>query len=121
MSRGVDTSEPGSVEVAKVLAAIADLMESVHEDDLMLQTALSKIAPHVRSNSEMIDLQHVDLLTQLHKDIAAALRALADVEINTQIPKGTLRSKLTLRSFQDALLDGGATTKPQDSGELSLF
>lgn len=116
-SATVETSD-----VAVVLGAMADLMERFHESDMALQSALSVLASRARATPDMVDLQHVDLLTQTHCDLARLLPELAACLKGRPTEMAHLKSKLTLRSLQDALLEGEQDREDRpEPGELSLF
>ena len=108
--------------MAGVLTAMADLMHELQTNDLALQNALSSLAAQANSSPEMVDLQHVDILTQTHGDLASLLPTLASALAGETVDKADLRSSLSLRSLQDALLDKTSRTEDEHSpGELSLF
>ncbi|MEM8802791.1 MAG: hypothetical protein AAGF55_09670 [Pseudomonadota bacterium] len=107
-------------DVARVLAAMANLMSDFGRHDLELQNALSAISERARATPEMGHLQHVDLITQTHEDLAKLLFRLAHSLEGEATDLDTLRQTLTLRSLQDALIDG-APVEDVETGELSLF
>lgn len=101
---------------------MADLMANLQANDLALQNALSSLATHVRSSPEMNDLQHVDLLTQTHGDLANFLPTLAVALRGENVDKNALQRKLSLWSLRDTLFSGSETqTGDFEPGELSLF
>ena len=108
-------------DVAQILGATATLMESFHQSDLAMQDALSTLAAHARVAPDMVDLQHADLLTQTHADLAKLLGALSQLLGGDAITLTDLRGTLTLHSLQDALLEPHAETDAIEHGELSLF
>ena len=109
-----------SNDVADVLVAMAELMSNFREHDLALQDALSSISARARSTPEMGNLQHVDLITQTHGDLAKLLPKLASILDGETIDRDTLKDALTLRSLKDTLIDR-AEASDTVSGELSLF
>lgn len=122
MEAAPKSNELGSKDVADVLTCLARLMETFRESDLALQNALSTLTRETSSSPNMFQLQHIDLLTQTHCDLARMLPILASSLRGEPKSLEDLRSGLTLRSLQDVLID---TTEEQEStveaGELSLF
>ncbi len=116
----IDKVEAG--DIAKVLTAMADLMATFQRHDLALQDALSTMAARARSSREMNNLQHIDLITQTHGDLAKLLPVLAGALKGDTVEKSDLKAKLTLRSLQDTLInDDEAKEHHAAPGELSLF
>ena len=112
----------GSTDVAAVLSCLAALMATFKESDLALQTALSSLTQNTGSHPNMFQLQHIDLLTQTHCDLANMLPILAACLRGEQISREDLRSGLTLRSLQDALIDPSRDGEDLvEAGEISLF
>lgn len=109
-------------EVATVLEAISALLLSLHRSDIALQSALSKLAAHVKATPDIVDLQHVDLVTQTHSDLAMLLSELAGCMSGRPTSRQDLKAVMTLRSLQDSLIEqsagSGTATAP---GELALF
>ena len=115
-----DPLEP--FELATMLEAIAALLVSFHRSDIALQEALSILAAHARATPDMVDLQHVDLVTQTHSDLAKLLNELANCMSGRPTSREDLKSVLTLRSLQDSLIEPSTTTEAGPaSGELALF
>lgn len=116
------SNELGSKDIADVLTCLARLMETFRESDFALQNALSSLTQETSSRPNMFQLQHIDLLTQTHCDLARMLPILASSLRGEPTSLDDLRSGLTLRSLQKALLD---TTEEDEvvveAGELSLF
>lgn len=114
------SKEVSAGDVAEVLCAMADLMATFRNHDLALQDALSSISARARATPEMGNLQHVDLITQTHGDLAKLLPKLAAALSGEGVKKEALKQTLTLRSLQDALIDG---TNDQETaaGDLALF
>lgn len=120
--QGSSSKSVGVIEVADVLDAMADLMASLQANDLALQNALSSLAVHARSSPEMNDLQHVDLLTQTHGDLANFLPTLAAALKGETVDKDALQSRLSLRSLRDTLFVGPETQNSDfEPGELSML
>lgn len=111
----------GAEDIAEVLENIAALMEELHRSDEALQHALSSFANGDETAPTLFELQHVDLLTQSHFDIAKLSRVLADWAKGGVVTRDTLRASLTLRSLQDKLIDAREDTSDSSAGELSLF
>ncbi len=122
MMTAPDPDEIGFGDVADVLTCLAGLMATFRESDLALQGALSTLTRETSNNPNMFQLQHIDLLTQTHCDLARMLPILASSLRGEQITREDLRSGLTLRSLRDALID--TADQPDhviEAGELSLF
>lgn len=117
---GSDTQEVSASDVAEVLSSMAELMSTFRQHDLALQDALSSISARARATPEMGNLQHVDLITQTHNDLASLLPKLAAILNGEDLGKDALRHTLTLRSLQDLLIDG-ADEQTIQTGELALF
>lgn len=110
--------------VADVLAALGELMHDLHLQDLALQTAVSRLAAAAQnSGHEITHIQHIDLVTQTHEDLAAFLPELATALEQTEFDKDRLAKRLRLQSLRDQLLR--SETSDDDtatpSGDLSLF
>ena len=115
-----DCLEP--FEIATVLEAVAALLMSFHRSDIALQGALSKLAAHVRTDADIVDLQHVDLVTQTHSDLARLLSEMASCVSGRPTSRGDLKSVLTLRSLQDSLIEASASADTGPApGDLTLF
>lgn len=117
-SEGVKTVD--AKDIARVLEAMSSLMSNFKEHDLELQNALSAISARARTTPEMGHLQHVDLVTQTHEDLAKLLSRLAASLEGEAIDVESLRQTLRLRSLQDALING-VPNQDVEKGELSLF
>lgn len=58
-------------EVAGVLAALGELMKELRDQDLALQNAVSELASKTAADGEqLVHIQHIDLITQTHEDLA---------------------------------------------------
>ncbi len=99
---------------------MAGLMEAFQQQDLALQDSLSSLSARAQATSEMGTLQHVDLITQTHVDLANLLPKLAAALKGELVEKEVLKNTLTLRSLQDTLIDG-VETNEAEAGELALF
>jgi hypothetical protein len=108
-------------DVAHILGASATLMESFFQSDLALQDAIANLSATASSAVDVTSLQHADLLTQTHADLARLLGALSDVLGGEAIGLGDLKKTLTLRSLETALFDPDDADPAPESGELSLF
>lgn len=115
-----DAKAIDQADIARVLGAMAVLMSDFREHDLDLQNALSAISARARATPEMGYLQHVDLITQTHEDLAKLLARLAASLEGETTDINTLKQTLTLRSLQDSLINGNAE-EDVETGELSLF
>lgn len=109
--------------VADVLAALGELMRDLHHQDLALQNAVSKIASNASNEgAEVAHIQHIDLVTQTHDDLARFLPELAAALESTNFDPKRLAKILRLQSLRDQLLsDGNTDDAKTPSGELSLF
>ena len=123
--------DPDSAEVAaRIIGAVGQLMSDFHVRDLAVQNAISEMtcSPDT-AGLNMTDLQHIDLVTQTHADLAKFLARLAQSIRERDITEATLAGTLTLRSLQDTLLAGpemgaGETSDAQDHsdpGDMLLF
>ena len=120
------TEKPATFSVdheaaAEVLRNIAAMMATFHSRDVALQDALSNMTRMSGETGAMHELQHIDMLTQTHEDLAKLLPVLADCVRGTPTHLNQLKAALTLRSLQDKLLDTNSDEAPPDTGELSLF
>lgn len=106
---------------AEILAHLADLMAGFRDSDLALQKALSEMTSRSEGATAINELQHIDLMTQVHADLAKMLPVLAGGLRGQPTSIQELRAALTLRSLQDALIDPGLASRPPAAGELSLF
>lgn len=107
--------------VATILVNAANLMASFHKSDVALQNALSALTAQSTPGAAMHELQHIDLITQVHADLAKMLPVLADGLRTTTVTQQDLCAALTLRSLQQALIDPDEETEEHSAGELSLF
>lgn len=115
---------------ARIIGAVGQLMSDFHARDLAVQNAISEIAcaPET-AGLNMTDLQHIDLVTQTHADLAKFLTRLAQSIRENEVAAQTLAGTLTLRSLQDTLLAAPesksgpvASSNPDpDPGEMLLF
>lgn len=112
-----------TANVAEVLAAMGKLMDELQASDMALQDALSTLAGRAKATPDMVNLQHVDLVTQTHGDLAKLLRALSNCLDGVATQHEEIRATLTLRSLQDSLLPfmQNGDVETVDAGELSLF
>ena len=116
-----------SGDVARILGAMGQLRERLHECDITLQDAVSDLTS--RSDclpTDFAHLQHIDLVTQTHADLARFLPQLADCLVGHPVQHGKLAGALTLHSLQNVLLglNGAADDAEEETleaGELSLF
>ena len=110
-------------DVASVLSALGQLMQDLRQQDLALQNAVSQLASNTTEVSdELIHIQHIDLITQTHEDLARFLPELAACLERTEFDHQKLAQKLRLRSLQEQLLgqedDADASAPP---GDVSFF
>jgi hypothetical protein len=109
-------------EVASVLLALGRIMHDLQKQDLALQKAIASLASNAQTASaDMVHLQHVDLVTQTHEDLARFLPELAACLERTGFDQQKLSQKLRLRSLQDQLLAKEAIGDETDSGDVSFF
>jgi len=93
------------------------MMIDFHSRDLAVQNAVSEItAIPTSSGMNMSDLQHIDLVTQTHADLARFLPLLAKSLRSGDVDEPNLKGSLTLRSLQDTLLNG-----PLSGTEIGIF
>ncbi len=116
MDHLVDTEDS-----AEILDNIARLMETFHESDVALQNALSSLTAGMSAPTAMHELQHIDLITQVHADLAKMLPVLARSLRSHPTPRDSLIASLTLRSLQEALIEPSDGADTPSAGELSLF
>ena len=130
MNQFVNQFDPDRVEfVARIIGAIGQLLSDFHDRDLAVQNALSDMTHSPGSAKlNMTDLQHIDLVTQTHDDLARLLSKLSQNIRAGDITEHSLAGTLTLRSLQDTLLrpplnDDRDTSKRDelDPGEMDLF
>ena len=123
--------EPERTEfTARIIGAVGQLMSDFHTRDLAVQNAISAMtcAPET-AGLNMTDLQHIDLVTQTHADLAKFLTRLAQSIREDDLAETSLAGTLTLRSLQDTLLaapDADVTGETsaddqQDPGDMLLF
>ncbi len=131
MSGPSPNSEAGNGDIVpRILGALAQLMRDYHDRDLALQNAVAGLTT-LSNNSDGInitDLQHLDLVTQTHGELAKFLPKLAQrLRDDNNVEDVCLAGTLTLRSLQDLLLGpAGLMDTPQevdevDPGEILLF
>ena len=116
----------GPQDVARILGAMGQLMEKLHSSDLALQDAVSVMTSQTKGAApDFSQLQHIDLVTQTHADLARFLPQLADCLVGHPVHHGKLAGALTLHSLQNMLLGlaGSQDCDPEnvEAGELSLF
>ncbi len=103
--------------VARIIGAIGQMMTDFHARDIAVQDAVSDITSKPTSSGmNMSDLQHIDLVTQTHADLARFLPLLAKSLRSGDVSEQSLTGSLTLRSLQDALLKG-----PLSGTEIGVF
>ncbi|MEO9824452.1 MAG: hypothetical protein ABJF50_08560 [Paracoccaceae bacterium] len=99
-------------------------MRELHQQDLALQNAVSTLASSASSHgAQVVHIQHIDLVTQTHDDLARFLPELASCLTETKFDHTKLAEILRLQSLRDQLLNT-QDSSPKDavtSGELSLF
>ena len=124
------TLEPDNTEfAARVIGALGQLMVDFHHRDLAVQNAVSDMTTSPTSNGlHLTDLQHIDLVTQTHADLARFLPKLAQGLRDNDLTQSNLANTMTLRSLQDALLhaplSGGVEHVVDDQidpGDMDLF
>ena len=104
-------------------------MIDFHARDLAVQNAVSELTTLPNTGGlNLVDLQHIDLVTQTHADLAKFLPTLARCLREGDIGEASLAGTLTLRSLQDILLGADPSTSeihnPPDNeapGEMLLF
>ncbi len=106
---------------ADIIGNLGELLATFHESDLALQSALSTLSSRPERPTVIYDLQHIDLITQVHADLAKMLPVLAKSLQDMPATRHDLRAALTLRSLQDALIDPGQSSEAPTAGDLSLF
>ena len=131
MNQSSEQFGPGSTEfTARIIGAVGQLMSDFHARDLAVQNAISAMTcSSDTAGLNMTDLQHIDLITQTHADLAKFLTRLAQGLRDNDLVDTTLAGTLTLRSLQDTLLaspDADIAGEPgaedqQDPGEMLLF
>ncbi len=115
---------------ARVIGAVGQLLSDFHARDLAVQNAISEMtcAPET-AGLNMTDLQHIDLVTQTHADLAKFLTKMAQGIRENEIAVHSLAGTLTLRSLQDTLLadpetdadNTGSNGDDTDPGDMLLF
>ncbi len=116
------TLSVGPEDVARILSAMAQLMDQMHQRDLALQDAISDLTDLTAPVSESLrHIQHIDLVTQTHGDLARFLPQLADCLVGHPVHHRKLAGALTLHSLQNLLLGNSAEADAVEAGELSLF
>ena len=109
-------------DVARILCAMAQLMDQMHRRDLALQDAISDLTELAAPGADSLrHIQHIDLVTQTHGELARFLPQLADCLVGHPVHHQKLAGALTLHSLQNLLLGHGAETDAVEAGELSLF
>lgn len=115
----------GPEDVARILGAMGQLMGQLHARDLALQDAVSDMTTRAcEQGAGFADLQHIDLVTQTHADLARFLPQLADCLVGHPVHHRKLAHALTLHSLQNILLGLNTADDADDdteAGELSLF
>ena len=108
-------------DVADILLSLAALMETFHQSDIALQNALSGLPAGSSTSADLSGLQHVDLVTQTHRDLARLLPILASSARGVPTPSSQLKEALTLRSLQGALIEGVEEADDTAAGDVSFF
>lgn len=122
MSDAGHRSELQPNDLVDILEATAALLMSFHHSDVALQNALSTLAARARATPEMVDLQHVDLVTQAHSDLARLMSELAACLAGRPTRIEDLKSALTLRSLRESLIESSDAPGPNHApGDLLLF
>ncbi len=130
MDQASETPNPDELEfAARIIGALGQLMIDFHHRDLAVQNAISEMTSSADScGLHLTDLQHIDLVTQTHADLARFLPKLALGIRVKDIEEHSLASTMTLRSLQDALLraplSGAAEHVIEDDvdpGDMDLF
>ena len=132
MNGDTPNSEIGNGDVVpRILGALAQLMRDYHDRDLALQNAVAGLTQMKESpvGINITDLQHLDLVTQTHGELAKFLPKLAQrLRDDNDVEDVCLAGTLTLRSLQDLLLGpaGLIDAPPEkvdevDPGECLLF
>ena len=109
-------------DVARILSAMAQLMDQMHKRDLALQDAISDLTDLAAPIPESLrHIQHIDLVTQTHSELARFLPQLADCLVGHPVHHRKLAGALTLHSLQNLLLGHRTEAETVEAGELSLF
>lgn len=124
-----DSPDPANAEfAARIIGALGQLMTDFHERDIAVQNAVSDMTSTAEGHGlNFSDLQHIDLVTQIHQDLARFLPKLAQGLREGDLVENSLASTMTLRSLQDALLRGPVSNaEPEaeevlDSGDVDFF
>lgn len=117
-------SDTAKGEVASVLSALGQLMHDLQQQDIALQKAVTELASSATEISEdLLHMQHLDLITQTHEDLARFLPELAACLEHKDFDHQKLAQKLQLRSLKDQLLgQKNATNNPTPkAGDVSFF
>ena len=131
MNNQIEQQGPDCSEfAARIIGAVGQLMSDFHVRDLAVQNAISEMtcSPET-AGLNMTDLQHIDLVTQTHADLAKFLKKLAQSVREQELAAQSLAGTLTLRSLQDVLLgapedknaEGEGGADDTDPGDMSLF
>ncbi|NNE81592.1 MAG: hypothetical protein HKN18_15095 [Silicimonas sp.] len=123
-----NSDEIGVEFVARILGAVGHLMRDFRDRDLALQDAVADLTCNQQAGGiDLHDLQHIDLITQTHADLAKFLPKLAQCLRKDDFEQASLVGTLTLRSLQDVLLgtsencDHHRSHQDVDPGEMVLF
>ena len=102
---------------------MSDLLDKLHASDLMLQEALSTLTIRANSSRDIVSLQHVDLITQTHSDLAKLLSVLAASLEDGTLDRDALWSSLELHSLKSSLLNANdpAEDRGPQAGEMHLL
>lgn len=97
-------------------------MKQLRDQDLALQNAVSVLVSKTAAAGEqLIHIQHIDLITQTHEDLARFLPELAACLESTKFDQSKLTQKLRLQSLRDQLLESEGNQRSGNAGDLSLF
>ena len=130
MTDTTDRIDPDDSEfLARIVGALGQLMVDFHHRDLAVQNAVSDMTSTPGAQGfHLTDLQHIDLVTQTHADLARFLPRLAQGLRENSLSETGLANTLTLRSLQDSLLRAPLAGDVEhviddqtDPGDMDLF
>ena len=109
-------------DVADILETLGETFASVHQEDVALQAAICVLV----SNNEGAlrfskDLQHLDLITQLHADMARVLDVFVRQIHNGKIVQQELLEVLSLQSLRDCFEGKPTARSRQNPGDMTIF
>ena len=102
--------------------ALADVLSDMHARDIALQQVMTALTKDADNTLEMLqEIQHIDLLAQIHKDLSNLLPIVAQSLTNNVA--ADFAACLTLQTLKEQLLepDKTKTTEMPASGDLALF